>query len=84
MRIYDEDRDRAKGWLANGGLNDPIETLATEFAKLREELIQAHQPASCGRCKRKIYFGERVGRSRDALYCGFDCAEEAGEEWAEK
>jgi hypothetical protein len=84
MRVFDEDRERVKAWMANGGLADPIESLALEFAKLREELAQAHMPASCNNCRRRIYYGERVGSVKGALYCNYECAEEAGEEWAWK
>lgn len=83
MRVFDEDRERVKMWMANGGLADPIESLAIEFAKLREELSNAHMPASCNNCRRRIFYGARIG-SKGVLYCDFDCAEEAGEEWAEK
>jgi len=83
MKVLDEDRERVKAWMANGGLNDPIESLATEFGKLREELSRAHQPGSCNNCRRRVYFGERIA-SAGVLYCDYDCAEEAGEDWAEK
>ncbi len=85
MKIFDEDRERVKTWMANGGLADPVETLAAEFSKLRDELEVAHQPASCLNCGKRVFFGARVGNGKDrAFWCDFSCAEEDGEEWAQK
>ena len=86
-KVYDVDRERAKDWLASGGLNDPIETLAAAFGELREELNKAHMPRACGGCGKLLYYGECIGIAgspNGAVYCDFGCAEKAGEPWAEK
>ena len=84
MKNLDADRERVKTWMANGGLADPIETLAAEFGKLRDELEAAHQPANCLNCGKRVFFGARIGGKDRAFWCDFSCAEEDGEEWAQK
>lgn len=90
-KVHKEDLKRAEEWMEESGCGEACgedspaveESLAEAFSALRMEVLVSCKPGPCQECGKTCYYGERI-REGDKIYCDYECAEFAGEDWAQK